>query len=29
VFLGIGCIFGAGIFVRTGNDAALHAGPAV
>jgi len=29
VFLGIGCIIGAGIFVRTGNAAALHAGPAV
>ena len=28
VFLGIGCIIGAGIFVRTGNAAALHAGPA-
>ena len=27
--LGIGCIIGAGIFVRTGNAAALHAGPAV
>ena len=27
VFLGIGCIIGAGIFVRTGNAAALHAGP--
>jgi APA family basic amino acid/polyamine antiporter len=29
VFLGIGVIIGAGIFVRTGNAAALHAGPAV
>jgi len=29
IFLGIGCIIGAGIFVRTGNAAALHAGPAV
>src|SRR3954469_12134614 len=29
VFLGIGCIIGAGIFVRTGTAAALHAGPAV
>src|SRR3954467_14907894 len=29
VFLGIGCIIGAGIFVRTDNAAALHAGPAV
>lgn len=29
LFLGIGCIIGAGIFVRTGNAAALHAGPAV
>jgi APA family basic amino acid/polyamine antiporter len=29
VFLGIGCIIGAGIFVRTGNAAALHAGPAI
>ncbi len=29
VFLGIGCIIGAGIFVRTGNAAALHAGPGV
>src|SRR5678815_3750875 len=29
VFLGIGCIIGAGIFVRTGNAAAMHAGPAV
>src|SRR6476646_4906976 len=29
VFLGIGCIIGAGIFVRTGNAAALHSGPAV
>ncbi len=29
VFLGIGCIIGAGIVVRTGNAAALHAGPAV
>src|SRR5688572_13819027 len=29
VFLGIGCIIGAGIFVRTGNAAALNAGPAV
>lgn len=29
VMLGIGCIIGAGIFVRTGNAAALHAGPAI
>ncbi|MFS8063497.1 MAG: amino acid permease [Luteimonas sp.] len=29
MLLGIGCIIGAGIFVRTGNAAALHAGPAV
>jgi APA family basic amino acid/polyamine antiporter len=29
IFLGIGCIIGAGIFVRTGNAAALHAGPGV
>jgi APA family basic amino acid/polyamine antiporter len=29
VLLGVGCIIGAGIFVRTGNAAALHAGPAV
>src|SRR5688500_2713368 len=29
VFLGIGCIIGAGIFVRTGNAASLNAGPAV
>src|SRR5688572_4650417 len=29
VFLGIGCIIGAGIFVRTGSAAALYAGPAV
>lgn len=29
LFLGIGCIIGAGIFVRTGSAAALHAGPAV
>jgi len=29
MFLGIGCIIGAGIFVRTGNAASLHAGPAV
>ena len=29
VLFGIGCIIGAGIFVRTGNAAALHAGPAV
>jgi APA family basic amino acid/polyamine antiporter len=29
VFLGVGCIIGDGIFVRTGNAAALHAGPAV
>src|SRR5580765_3265684 len=29
VFLGIGCIIGAGIFVRTGSAPALHAGPAV
>ena len=29
VFLGIGCIIGAGIFVRTGSAAALYSGPAV
>lgn len=29
VLLGIGCIIGAGIFVRTGSAASLHAGPAV
>lgn len=29
LLLGIGCIIGAGIFVRTGTAAALHAGPAV
>jgi APA family basic amino acid/polyamine antiporter len=29
LFLGVGCIIGAGIFVRTGTAAALHAGPAV
>ena len=29
VLLGVGCIIGAGIFVRTGSAAALHAGPAV
>lgn len=29
LFLGIGCIIGAGIFVRTGSAASLHAGPAV
>ena len=29
VLLGVGCIIGAGIFVRTGNAAALHAGPAI
>lgn len=29
LFLGVGCIIGAGIFVRTGSAAALHAGPAV
>jgi APA family basic amino acid/polyamine antiporter len=29
LMLGIGCIIGAGIFVRTGSAAALHAGPAV
>lgn len=29
LFMGIGCIIGAGIFVRTGSAAALHAGPAV
>jgi APA family basic amino acid/polyamine antiporter len=29
VLLGIGCVIGAGIFVRTGNAAAMHAGPAV
>jgi APA family basic amino acid/polyamine antiporter len=29
LLLGIGCIIGAGIFVRTGSAAALHAGPAV
>jgi APA family basic amino acid/polyamine antiporter len=29
LLLGIGCIIGAGIFVRVGSGAALHAGPAV
>ena len=29
LLLGIGCIIGAGIFVRTGSAASLHAGPAV
>ncbi len=29
VFLGIGCIIGAGIYVMTGNAAANFAGPAV
>ena len=29
MLLGVGCIIGAGIFVRTGSAAALHAGPAV
>ena len=29
LLLGVGCIIGAGIFVRTGSAAALHAGPAV
>src|SRR3974390_940855 len=29
VFLGIGCIIGAGIYVMTGNAAANYAGPAV
>ena len=29
ILLGIGCIIGAGIFVRTGSAAAMHAGPAV
>src|ERR1044072_7501965 len=29
VFFGIGCVIGAGVFVRPGNAAALHAGPAV
>jgi basic amino acid/polyamine antiporter, APA family len=29
LLLGIGCIIGAGIFVRTGTAASLHAGPAV
>ncbi|MCK9510671.1 MAG: hypothetical protein M0R28_05545 [Pigmentiphaga sp.] len=29
LFLGVGCIIGAGIFVRTGHAAALHAGPAM
>jgi amino acid transporter len=29
ILFGIGCIIGAGIFVRTGTAAALHAGPAV
>jgi APA family basic amino acid/polyamine antiporter len=29
LMIGIGCIIGAGIFVRTGNAAAVHAGPAV
>lgn len=29
LLLGVGCIIGAGIFVRTGSAVALHAGPAV
>jgi APA family basic amino acid/polyamine antiporter len=29
ISLGIGCIIGAGIFVITGQAAALHAGPAI
>ncbi len=29
LLLGVGCIIGAGIFVRTGSAASLHAGPAV
>jgi APA family basic amino acid/polyamine antiporter len=29
LLLGVGCIIGAGIFVRTGSAAALYAGPAV
>jgi len=29
LLLGVGCIIGAGIFVRTGSAAALHAGPAI
>ena len=29
VFLGIGCIIGAGIFVLTGHAAATNAGPAI
>ncbi|ALJ14716.1 amino acid permease [Sphingopyxis macrogoltabida] len=29
LLIGVGCIIGAGIFVRTGSAAALHAGPAV
>ncbi|HEY7853104.1 MAG TPA: amino acid permease, partial [Caulobacteraceae bacterium] len=29
VFMGIGCIIGAGIYVMTGNAAANYAGPAV
>src|SRR3954468_24942651 len=29
VFLGIGCIIGAGIYVMTGNAAANYAGPSV
>jgi APA family basic amino acid/polyamine antiporter len=29
LMIGVGCIVGAGIFVRTGNAAAAHAGPAV
>src|SRR5687768_18546335 len=29
VLFGIGCIIGAGIFVRTGSASALYAGPAV
>ncbi|HWN36846.1 MAG TPA: amino acid permease, partial [Gammaproteobacteria bacterium] len=29
VLLGIGCIIGTGIFVLTGQAAALHAGPAI